>query len=346
MNEVPALVLSRWAALAGRPSRRHGTGLIQDTFLVEGRAGPALVQRLHPIFGAEVHQDILAVTRHLAGQGMPTPRLLPSDDGALCVEYSHPERPLWRAMTFLEDTVAHDRMPSPTLAREAGALVGRFHHALRAFVYDYRFVRPGVHDTRRHLAALRGALERHPGHRLFPQVEPLARELLAREPGLPSWDALPLRHAHGDLKLSNLLFRASGEGLCLVDLDTVGLLPWPLELADALRSWCNPLGEDTAETVFSEAIFEASVEGYAREARGLVTPEERGMLVEALVTICLELSARFLADALEERYFGWKPALFPTLGEHNLVRARGQWALLQAVERRRGALEATVRRSR
>jgi Ser/Thr protein kinase RdoA (MazF antagonist) len=283
------------------------------------------------------------VTAHLARQGLATPRLLRTDQGALFTVHPHPERPLWRAMSFLEDTVTHDRVPSPAVAREAGALVGRFHVGLQSFGYQYRFVRPGVHDTPRHLAALERALGRHPGHRLFSAVEPLARELLAHAPPLRGWDSLPPRHAHGDLKLSNLLFHATGQGCCLVDLDTEGTLPWPLELADALRSWCNPRGEDTTDTTLSLEVFRAALGGYGATTRGLITRPERERLVEALGTLCLELSARFLADALEETYFGWRPDRFASRGEHNLLRARGQWALFLAVRAQEDTLAAAVR---
>ena len=44
-----------------------------------------------------------------------------------------------------------------------------------------------------------------------------------------------------------------------------------------------------------------------------------------------ELCARFAADAILEAYFGWDAQRFPGRGEHNLARARGQWALYQAV---------------
>ena len=43
--------------------------------------------------------------------------------------------------------------------------------------------------------------------------------------------------------------------------------------------------------------------------------------------ISLELSARFLADALNENYFNFDDARFAAAGEHNLHRARGQWSL-------------------
>ena len=47
--------------------------------------------------------------------------------------------------------------------------------------------------------------------------------------------------------------------------------------------------------------------------------------------VSLELGARFAADALFESYFGWDANRFPGRGEHNLVRARGQWSLHEAL---------------
>jgi hypothetical protein len=51
--------------------------------------------------------------------------------------------------------------------------------------------------------------------------------------------------------------------------------------------------------------------------------------------VALELCARFSADALRESYFGWDPTRYASRGEHNLARARGQWALHGAVVRTR-----------
>ena len=72
-------------------------------------------------------------------------------------------------------------------------------------------------------------------------------------------------------------------------------------------------------------------------------PRLRDALVTGFAQIALELTARFLADALNERYFGWDATRFATRGEHNLLRARGQWALHEAVMRARPTLDRAVR---
>lgn len=338
---IPASVLGRYRELADRPHRPFGSGLINRTFLVEGHSAPAVVQRLHPVFAGTVNQDIDAVTSHLLEKGLATPRPLRTDDGALWVD-GEDGRP-WRALSFVDGT-SFDRVDSPALAREAARLVARFHLALADLVYDYRHVRAGVHDTPRHLATLRAALEAHRGHRLFAQVEPLALRLLEAADRLPDLSRLPQRHVHGDLKISNLLFRGS-EAACLVDLDTLGRMIWPFEMGDALRSWCNPLGEDVAGARFDPELFAAALAGYGAVARpaGLLAREEALGLVDGVATICLELSARFLADALNESYFGWDAKRFASRGEHNLLRARGQFSLFESVQAQRAGLEATAR---
>ena len=58
----------------------------------------------------------------------------------------------------------------------------------------------------------------------------------------------------------------------MVDFDTLNKMPVYLELGDALRSWCNPSGEDTADGYFSMAHCRAALNGYARHARGVDHP--------------------------------------------------------------------------
>lgn len=341
---VPAEVLARWSSLAGGVARPYGTGLINATFLVAREGARAIVQRMHPVFAPTVNDDIDAVTKHLARKGIVTTRVIPTDDGARWVMHDAGDgaRP-WRALTWIDHEHVFDKVPSPAVAREGAALVGVFHRAMGDFAYEYKAAREGVHDTPRHLRNLAAAVDAHPDHRLREQVAPLAEAVLAAAEGLALVGGLSPRHAHGDLKISNLLFDAQHRGVCLIDLDSVSQMPLPLELGDAMRSWCNPAGEDATETQVDRAVFRALVDGYASVARDAVTAPERDALVTGFAQIALELTARFLADALNERYFGWAPARFATRGEHNLVRARGQWSLHRAVMSARAALEADVR---
>lgn len=331
-------VCAQYATLAGREARPLGTGLINDTFRVEGRDGPVVLQRVHTIFGPRVHEDIEAVTARLQSQGVRTPRLIRADTGALYV--IDPRDRVWRAMTFVQG-VAYDKADSPARVREAGRLVAQWHRALAGWSYAYVHVRAGVHDTARHLRVLREALETQRAHRLHAEVSAIAEPLLRAAEVLPAFSAEGVVHAHGDLKLSNLLFdEGTGDGVCLVDLDTVATMPWAFEMGDALRSWCNPLGENVSDATVDRALFTAAIEGYRAGAGDAVDPRWAAWSAQGLATIALELSARFLGDALLERYFGFDASRYPARGEHNLVRGRGQWSLARDAIANQGELEA------
>jgi Ser/Thr protein kinase RdoA (MazF antagonist) len=168
-------------------------------------------------------------------------------------------------------------------------------------------------------------------HRLHPEVAPLSEAILHHGEILPKVASLRSRVVHGDPKLSNILFEASGSGdhlaVCLVDLDTVGPGRIDHELGDAWRSWCNPGGEDGERIRFSPELFDAALEGYVGEGTVSLDADELAALVHAPEWIALELASRFLRDALEESYFGWDAKRYPAAGEHQLARARAQWRL-------------------
>jgi Ser/Thr protein kinase RdoA (MazF antagonist) len=336
---VPASVQRRWGRFAGARPRPIETGLINLTLELWGPGGErAVLQRLHPVFSPQVNLDIAAVTAHLARHGLTTPHLLPTDDGALWVE----EQGVWRALSFVSGR-AYGFVADPPMAREAGRLVGRFHAALADLSHQYRSSRGQVHDTPAHLARLIQSLEVHRGHRLHPRVASLAEPLLSQAETLVDLAHLPLRHAHGDLKISNLMFDEAGHGLALIDLDTLAPMHWPLEMGDALRSWCNPRREDQHPANLDLELLAAAVHGYQEAAPGLIAAEEWQALIPGLARICLELAARFLADALNECYFGWDAARYPARGEHNLARGSAMWTLYLDVQAKRGAAEGLLR---
>ncbi len=338
-NHVPESVLAHWSAFRGQPSVRVGSGLINDTYLVEPPGRPkAIVQRLHPVFDASVNLDIAAVTGRLRDRGLETPALIETDNGALSA--LHEER-VWRALSFVPGHT-HDKVCDDQIAFQAGVLVGRFHAALTDFDYRYRHVRANIHDTEAHLARLRAALQDQTAHPLHGEVRELARPVLTTAAAHGDLADLPLRHAHGDLKISNILFDDTGHAVCLIDLDTLGRMGWVLEMGDALRSWCNPRREDQQPARLELGLMDAALAGYAGSARDIVRRDERERLVSGVARICLELAARFLTDALVETYFGWDESRYPSRGHHNVARGRAMWALHESVTAQRSQAERIV----
>jgi aminoglycoside phosphotransferase (APT) family kinase protein len=170
----------------------------------------------------------------------------------------------------------------------------------------------------------------------------LARDILelAQESRV-DFTGLPKRICHGDLKISNVVFFPDRPDVarCLIDLDTLGYQRLPLELGDALRSWCNPLGESHGSPRIQTEVFSAALAGYVMGAPRLLLEVEATALVSGLETICIELAARFCIDVFEDRYFGFDPSRFATRRDHNLARARSQLELGKDVRRRRVELE-------
>ncbi|MCC6553345.1 MAG: phosphotransferase [Polyangiaceae bacterium] len=324
------MIPDAWAPLRGLPQRRsEDEGLINSTYLA-GDPPRFVVQRVSPVFGPAVHDDIEAVTAHLAARGLPTPRLLRADDGALFARDA--EDAVWRVMDFIPGRTRH-RVDSPGIARAGGALVARFHRAVDDLRHEYRHVRAGAHDTALHMQRLDEAAAGGEGRRVADAILEAWRTWQGRLD-------LPARHCHGDLKISNLRFSDSGEGVCLLDLDTLALLPIDVELGDAFRSWCNPVGEDSVETRFDVEVFAAAVAGY-RAGRELSADEQDG-LAGGVERIALELAARFCRDFFEDRYFGWDPRRFASRAEHNLFRARGQLALARSAREQRAQVERVL----
>ena len=340
LSEAQEALLS-WERLGPFQVELVPTGLINSTFRVHGPHGIYILHRLNAIFDPKVNLDINAVTLHLQKKGVASPMLVHTDQEELfAIHESH----CWRMQTHVSGR-SFDEMVHPKMASEAGLCVGKFHQALSDFNHTYHFVRPGVHDLQKHTQKLENVLLAYNDRPLYAEAAKLGDQLLNEAKKLPMSWALPKRHSHGDLKVNNLLFDDQQRAICLVDLDTVGLMHWHLEMGDALRSWCNPRGEDVEDTVFDVGIFEEAIRGYRQAGCDFLSHEEKELLVPGVLHITLELAMRFLADVLEDCYFGWDPARFPSRSMHNWVRAKGQWALYQNIQQQRSALEKTSERT-
>ncbi len=335
-TRTPESALAAWRSNDPIRPDPHG-GLINETWTV-GDPPWAVLQWVNPIFDPSIHLDIDAATAHLEAAGLTTPRLLPTAAGGL---WADDETGCWRLMTYIPGTTV-DRIESPEQAAEAGALVGRFHAALDGWDYRLQAPRRYVHDTTFHMAELHAARTEAPAHPLAREVYELGTEILGR---WAEWGGEPQRHerfSHGDLKISNVRFDPSGrQAVCLIDLDTLGQMPISCEMGDAWRSWCNPLGEDCEACRFDVEVFTASAHAWMAAAPTLDERERRG-LVPGIERICLELAARFCADAVRNTYFREDRERWPEPGAHNLLRARGQLSLALSARAERSECEAVV----
>jgi Ser/Thr protein kinase RdoA (MazF antagonist) len=243
----------------------------------------------------------------------------------------------WRTFEFIENTVSYDVCPSPQVAREAAAVLGRFQRILSDVPATALIdTIPDFHNGIKRFEAFEQAVERDERRR----VKQAASEIsFARErahvgglliTALKSGD-IPSRITHNDMKLNNVLFDSAGESaVCLLDLDTC-MAGTPLfDFGDLVRNTAVPCDEDErdlSKVCFDFSLYRAICEGYMKEFGPTLTSRERELLHLSPRVLALILGVRFLTDFLQgDTYF----RIHRT--EHNLDRARTQFAVVRAME--------------
>ena len=152
---------------------------------------------------------------------------------------------------------------------------------------------------------------------------------------------LPLKVTHNDTKMSNVLIdNATGDAVCVIDLDTVmpGLAAF--DFGDSIRAGASTGAEDETDLTkvhFSVPLFKAYTEGFLGEAGKALTETEIRTLPDGAKLMTFEVGIRFLADYLNgDVYFKTK---YP---QHNLDRARNQFHLVAEMEAKRDETQTVV----
>ena len=152
---------------------------------------------------------------------------------------------------------------------------------------------------------------------------------------------LPLRVTHNDTKLNNILFdKTTGEGLCVIDLDTVMPGLAANDFGDSIRFGANHCAEDEADLTkvnFSMELFEIYTKGFLQAAGKSFTPLEKQTLPWGAKLMTMECGMRFLADYLEgDHYF------HINYEQQNLNRARTQFKLTSGMEENWDAMQKVI----
>ena len=338
---------------------RYGEGHINDTFCVRDRGGSRFIlQRLSPVAfkrpdqlmenvvnvtgylsrqvaerGGDPDREVLRVRRTLGGAAFFT-------DSAGCA---------WRSYPFIEGALCCQRADTPELFAACGRAFGRFQFLLRDYpAQTLHETIPGFHDTESRLANLKAAAAADSLGRAGEcrrEIDfVLAREadcfvaLRALREGL-----LPLRVTHNDTKLSNVLLdAATGEGLCVIDLDTVMPGLSINDFGDAIRSGahhCDEDERDLSRMVLDLDLFAVYTRAFLEGAQGSLTSQEVAYLPWGAKLMTLETGMRFLTDYLEGDvyYRTSRPG-------QNLDRCRTQLKLVRELEDHWPELEAIAAR--
>jgi Ser/Thr protein kinase RdoA (MazF antagonist) len=331
-----------------------GSGHINDTYRFTFAAGGArrryILQRLNTaVFQnpAAVMENIRRVTAHLGEKmsGVPDAArrvltLVPARDGKSF--HGDADGNCWRVFPFIERTRAVDVVESPAQAFAAAQAFGQFQKLLADLPAPrLHETIPDFHLTPKRFGALEKAITADAFNRAAsakPEIEfALQNKAICRV----LLDArLPERVTHNDTKLNNVLLdEMTGEGVCVIDLDTVmpGLALY--DFGDMVRSMTNQAAEgerDLAKVELQFPVFAALLRGYLAAA-DFLTPAEKNLLPVSGQLIAFELGLRFLTDFLSgDTYFKVRRD-----GE-NLDRCRAQFKLFESIRRQEPAMSKLV----
>ena len=324
-----------------------GEGFINDTLIVTTESDETpnyILQRKNKNIFKDIPammDNIAKVTAHLkakvtANGGDPMREamtVIPTTDGKLY--YKDENDDFWAVSLFINDTLSYQQANTPELAYQGGKGIGLFQSMLSDFKEPLADILPGFHNIRFRFKQWDETLAKDPVGRKAELAEEISWIESRREEMLKFWElvengTIPTRVTHNDTKINNILFTPEGNVLCVIDLDTVLASTCLNDFGDAIRSYTNTGLEDdpNLDNVSMDiAMFKGYAEGYISETKSFLTPVEKDYLAFSAKYITYEQVLRFLMDYIDgDNYYKIKSP------DHNLVRTRAQYKLLQSIE--------------
>ncbi|MCI8538967.1 MAG: aminoglycoside phosphotransferase family protein [Oscillospiraceae bacterium] len=342
---------------------RYGNGHINDTFVVHTQPEDCccrrfILQRMSPAAFKrpdQLMENITGVTDYLGREieqhggerDREALRVIRPRNGE--PYYTDQAGGAWRLYPFVERTICYQTAETPELFASSGRAFGRFQRLLQGYPAEtLHETIPHFHDTEDRLRKLKEAVAADSMDRVKlcqPEIDfILAREadcsvaLKALREGV-----LPLRVTHNDTKLNNVLMdETTGEGMCIIDLDTVMPGLSINDFGDSIRFGANHSAED--ETDLSKVnldveLFATYTAAFLEGAGGTLTKAEVKYLPWGAKLMTLECGIRFLTDYLVGDEY------FHISREHqNLDRCRTQCKLVSDMEAHWDELNAIVER--
>lgn len=338
----------------GEPTecRRYGSGHINDTFLLCTKDGEEshryILQRMNTHVFKDpkgLMQNVSGVTAYLRDQIVKaggdaqreTLTLVKTKDEE--DYYIDSSGSWWRMYLFITNATGYDRVEKEEDFYQSAKAFGHFQRLLDQYpVSLLTETIPDFHNTPKRFQAFCRAVERDVCGRAGDVGKEIAFVMDRKAEMSIVMDQLnngeiPCRVTHNDTKLNNVLLDdRSKQALCVIDLDTVMPGTAIFDFGDSIRFGANTAEEDEkdlSKVSLSLSLYEAYTKGFLEGCGGSLTDAEVSMLPWGAKLMTLECGMRFLTDHLEgDKYFRiHRP-------EHNLDRARTQFALVADMEQK------------
>jgi hypothetical protein len=247
------------------------------------------------------------------------------------------EGEFWRAYCFIEDAETYDAVENPNHFYSAGKALGKFQRLLSDFDANYLHETiPNFHNTEKRYFDFIEAVGTDAANRAslvkdeIKFVTERERDCSVITSKLKS-GLIPLRVTHNDTKFNNVLIDTkTGEGICLIDLDTVMPGSYLYDFGDSIRFGTNTAAEDERDldkVRLDLELFDCYTRGYLESVKDLLVAEELEYLPFSAKLMTFECGMRFLTDYLNgDTYFKIHRQ------NHNLDRARNQFKLVREME--------------
>lgn len=339
----------------------HGNGHINDTYLIttrveQGKTRRYILQRMnHEVFKDPkgLMENVVGVTAFLQKKikengGNPEREALnviPLREGG---SYSEEEDgTFWRVYSFVEDADSFDVVKRPEDFYESAVAFGHFQKLLADYPAEsLHETIPNFHNTIDRMRKFKEAVKADAMGRAA-EVKDEIQFVMDREEechvlcDMLASGELPLRVTHNDTKLNNIMLdKATGKGICVIDLDTVMPGSALYDYGDSIRFGANTGEEDEKDLSKISCdleLFELYTKGFIEGCGGSLTEKEIRLLPMGAKLMTLECGIRFLTDYLEgDHYFKiHRP-------EHNLDRCRTQFAMVRDMENKWAQMQEIV----
>jgi hypothetical protein len=253
----------------------------------------------------------------------------------------------WRMYVYIENAITVEVPQDCSQIYQAAKAFGQFIRQLVDLpVPRLHQTIPLFHDGPTRLRQLKDALSADRLNRAMAAKEEI--EFILEHQAILLWPAdllqkgiLQTQITHNDTKINNVLLDAtSGQGLCVIDLDTVMDGLWIYDLGDILRTTCTTACEDEQDLTKVKVDLEryrAAVEGFLKGADGMIDCRQYQYIPLSGRFMALIMATRFLTDFLAgDMYFK------VSRPNHNLDRCRCQCRLVQSMLQHAGQIEGIV----
>ncbi len=301
----------------------------------------------------EVMENIVGVTEHIR-QGYIEKGIDPERRSLRVIwtnsgKWAHTDRRgiYWRVYEFIEDSNCFMKVESAEMFEKVGYAFGQFQMQLKDFdASKLHESIPNFHNTEWRFDNLLKAIEENKSGRAHLVEEEIKFALDRKEittfinRGIAD-GSLSLRVTHNDTKLNNIMMdKETGEGICVIDLDTVMPGSVLADFGDSIRFGASSAAEDETDLdkVYCRLdMFEAYAKGFIRGLEGSLSESEIRALPMGAMILTYETGIRFLSDYLDgDTYFRTE---YP---DHNLDRARNQFKLVADMESKLAQMNAIM----